>query len=175
MAKRSRNLLSYFGEENDLDTSTEEPEQSISRHKRSKHRESGYNSSWRKTFPWLENKVDHGLYCTLCKTHNLETSTRHRTWMKEPCTQLRKDKILEHQRSQIHLQSVEAEKARVDALRSGAIVAAFDQQVSLQRQAVIGALKIVYWLAKEETAHHTKYESLLIRISFSRGSHGLKS
>ena len=73
MAKRSRNLLSYFGEENDLDTGTEEPEQSISRPKRSKHRESGYNSSWRKTFPWLEYKVDHGLYCTLCKTHNLET------------------------------------------------------------------------------------------------------
>ena len=97
----------------------------------------------------------------MCKTHNLETSTRHRTWMKEPCTQLRKDKILEHQRSQIHLQSVEAEKARVDAIRSGGIVAAFDQQVSLQRQAVIGALKIVYWLVKEETAHHTKYESLL--------------
>ena len=72
MAKRSRNLLSYFGEENDLDTGTEEPEQSISRPKRSKHRESGYNPSWGKTFPWLEYKVDHGLYCTLCKTHNLD-------------------------------------------------------------------------------------------------------
>ena len=46
-------------------------------------------------------------------------------------------------------------------MRTGGIAAAFQQQFSLQRQAVIGALKVVYRLVKEETAHHTKYESLL--------------
>ena len=44
-------------------------------------------------------------YTVLCKTHNLETSTHHRTLMKESYTQLVKDKILEHQQSKIHLQS----------------------------------------------------------------------
>ena len=109
----------------------------------------------------MEYKPEHGQFCTLCKTHNLDTSMRHCTWTREPCTQLRKDKILEHQRSQTHLRSVEAERTRVSALYSGGIAAAFEQQFSLQRQAVIGALKVVYWLVKEETAHHTKYESLL--------------
>ena len=36
-----------------------------------------------------------------------------------------------------------------------------EEQVSLQRQAVKGAFKCVYWLAKEETAHHTKFRLLL--------------
>ena len=36
-----------------------------------------------------------------------------------------------------------------------------EQQISLKRQAVIGALKCLYWLAKEETFHHTKFQSLL--------------
>ena len=36
-----------------------------------------------------------------------------------------------------------------------------EQQVALKRQAVMGALKCLYWLAKEETAHHTKFSSLL--------------
>ena len=31
----------------------------------------------------------------------------------------------------------------------------------MQRQAVISALKCLYWLAKEEVAHHTKFGSLL--------------
>ena len=31
----------------------------------------------------------------------------------------------------------------------------------MQSKAVIGAMKIIYWLAKEEAAHTTKYESLL--------------
>ena len=36
-----------------------------------------------------------------------------------------------------------------------------DSQVSLKNKAIIGALKCVYWLAKEETAHHTKFNSLI--------------
>ena len=33
-----------------------------------------------------------------------------------------------------------------------------------QRRALIGTLKIVYWLAKEEVAIFTKYESLLCLV-----------
>ena len=36
-----------------------------------------------------------------------------------------------------------------------------EDRVSLQRQAVCGVLKCLYWLAKQETAHHTKFSSLL--------------
>ena len=35
------------------------------------------------------------------------------------------------------------------------------QQVVAQRRAVIGALKVEYWLAQEEIAYTARYESLL--------------
>ena len=50
---------------------------------------------------------------------------------------------------------------REQALRDGGLEMAFQQQVVAQRKAVIGALKVVYWLVKEEIAYTTKYESLL--------------
>ena len=49
----------------------------------------------------------------------------------------------------------------VAARQSGGIRTCLEEQVSLQRQAVRGVLKCLYWLAKEETAHHTKFRSLL--------------
>ena len=38
---------------------------------------------------------------------------------------------------------------------------AFEKGIAAQRVAVQGALKVVYWLCKEEVAHTTKYESLI--------------
>ena len=50
---------------------------------------------------------------------------------------------------------------------------AFEKQVTAQRNAVVGAMKIIYWLAKEEVAHTTKYESLL-DLAISLGCDYLK-
>ena len=36
---------------------------------------------------------------------------------------------------------------------------AFEKQIMAQRNAVVGAMKIMYWLLKENVAHTTKYES----------------
>ena len=44
--------------------------------------------------------------------------------------------------------------------RDGGVAGAFEKQITLQRRAVVGAMKIIYWLAKE-VAHTTKYESWL--------------
>ena len=43
----------------------------------------------------------------------------------------------------------------------GGIQQAFQRQISVQRKALIGALKIIYCLAKEELPLTTKYEPLL--------------
>ena len=43
-----------------------------------------------------------------------------------------------------------------------------EEQVSLQKQTVQGAFKCMYWLAKEETAHHTKF-SFLLQLAKSMG------
>ena len=49
----------------------------------------------------------------------------------------------------------------VAARRSGGNHACMEEQVSLKRQAILGAFNCVYWFAKEETTHHTKLTSLL--------------
>ena len=82
-------------------------------------------------------------------------------WITIPCHQFRKDKLLEHQRSKCHVDAAQMEALAIAARRSGGIRSAMDEQVSLQRQAVKGAMKCLYWLAKEETAHYTKFPSLL--------------
>jgi hypothetical protein len=47
--------------------------------------------------------------------------------------------------------------------RDGGIRMAFERPpgIAAQRVAVKGAMKVVYWLCKEEVAHTTKYESLI--------------
>ena len=47
------------------------------------------------------------------------------------------------------------------ARHSGGIRTCMEHEISLQRQAVRRAFKCLYWLAKQETAHHTKFKSLL--------------
>jgi hypothetical protein len=99
------------------------------------------------------------MLCTLCRRHN--QTFKRMVWLTIPCRLLRKDKVREHERSQSHIDAVKAEAVAVAAKRSGGIRACMEDQVSLQRQAVRGAFKCIYWLAKEETAHHTKFKSLL--------------
>ena len=82
-------------------------------------------------------------------------------WLTVPCKPLRNDKLCEHERSRCHADAVQAEATATAARRSGGIAACMEEQVSLQREAVRGAFKCMYWLAKEETAHHTKFSSLL--------------
>ena len=120
--------------------------------------------SGRSELTWLryipEDQEDgSSMLCTLCGKHN-ETSKRM-VWLSIPCKLLRKDKVREHERSQCHIDAVKAEALAVAARRSNGIRACMEDQVSPQRQAVRGAFKCLYWLAKQETAHHTKFSSLL--------------
>ena len=61
----------------------------------------------------------------------------------------------------MHLEAQEIEHTRQSVQRHGGIQKAFTSRIELQRKAVVGDLKAVYWLAKEEIAHTTKYVSLI--------------
>ena len=63
-----------------------------------------------------------------------------------------KDTIQRHRSSQL-------EGTRLSAERDGGIRQVFSTQVVLNRKALIGALRIMYWLAKE-IPHTTKFNSL---------------
>lgn len=86
----------------------------------------------------------------LCQKYEAgRAGTRYKTWISEPCVVLRRDSLVEHQRRGMHSDAVKAAAAAAAAAEtSGGIGQAFEVQFSLQRHAVIGAMKIVYWLCK---------------------------
>ena len=89
------------------------------------------------------------------RKHN--KASKRMVCLTNPC----KVKLRDHERSRCHADAIQAEGIAAAAKRSGGIAACLEEQVSLQRHAVRGAFKCMYWLAKEETAHHTKFSSLL--------------
>eukprot|EP00731_Ephydatia_muelleri_P030129 Em0021g652a len=112
----------------------------------------GYCSLWKEDYPWLVPTEDTagivtGLLCEICKCQESRSSG---IWTTVPCTSLRKDCIERHKKSKVHLSA--ASKIAVTQSTEGPLV---------HREALIGALKIVYWLAKEDIAITTKYESLV--------------
>ena len=130
--------------------------------KRSSHRET-FDPKWNNEFLWvIYLPPDQGngpsMLCRLCRKYE---SSMRMVWLTIPCKLLRKDKLREHERSRCHADAVQAEAIATAANRSGGIAACMEEQVSLQRQAVCGAFKCMYLLAKEETACHTKFSSLL--------------
>ena len=106
-----------------------------------------------------EDNEGPGMFCSLCRKHN--QTTKRMVWIELPCRLIRKDKLLQHQRSKHHMDSILAESHAAASRVTGGIQSALQEQVSMQRMGVISALKCLYWLAKEEVAHHTKFSSLL--------------
>ena len=118
--------------------------------------------SWKEEFAWVlvDEDIDgQGMYCSLCRKHN--QTTKRMVWIEIPCRLFRKDKLLQHQRSKCHMDSILAESHAAASRVTGGIRSALQEQVSMQCQAIISALKCIYWLVKEEVAHHTKFGSFL--------------
>ena len=107
----------------------------------------------------MEDQEGPGMVCSLCCKHN--QTTKRMVWIEIPCCLSRKDKILQYQRSKCHMDSILTESYAADSRVSGGIGSALQEQVSMQRMGVISALKCLYWLVKEEVAHHIKFGSLL--------------
>ena len=131
------------------------------------HRE-GYYPALAEAYPFLvpvedrdnEGKVI-GVLCSLCMKHETDQRNHAGTWTSKPCSCIRKDVIDRHSKSAMHREAIEKETLRKQSSRDGGIARAFERQITAQRKAVVGAIKVMYWLAKEEVAHTTKYESLL--------------
>ena len=105
--------------------------------------------------------------------HKTDQRNHAGTWTSKPCACIRRDIIDRHSKSVMHREAVEKEALLKQSMRDGGIARAFEKLVTAQRNAVVGAMKIIYWLAKEEVAHTTKYESLL-DLAISLGCDYLK-
>ena len=60
----------------------------------------------------------------------------------------------------MHLVAPEKEWLAIATASDGVAAQAFEKTVTLQRQVLSGSMQILYWLAKIEVAHFTKFESL---------------
>lgn len=100
-----------------------------------------------------------GILCSVCKHHQVKQCNKSGTWTEKPCTLLRKDMLQCHHTSAMHKEAEQLETARLSSPRDGGIRQAFSARIMLQRNALVGALKLLYWLAKEEKAHTTKFNS----------------
>ena len=83
------------------------------------------------------------------------------TWISKPCISYREDKIKAHMRSFSHKEASKLQAEAEESARTGGIRQAFETSVTIERKAFIAALKVMHWLAKEEIAHTTKFESLI--------------
>ena len=131
----------------------------------------GYNPAWKSEFPWIQlvhgggestsSGTVVGTMCSLCQGHGTKQRNGIGTWAEKPCTLLRKDNLQRHKVSSMHREAEELEAYRDTSQHDGGIVSAFSSTVSAQRKALIGAMKLLYWLAKEEISFTTKFSSLI--------------
>ena len=84
-----------------------------------------------------------GYLCSTPFIKNITRQQRRTVWIAYPCQQFRKDKLLEHQRSKIHIDAAQVEAIAIAVRHSGGVRYVMENQVCSQRKAVKGAL-IVY-------------------------------
>ena len=65
-----------------------------------------------------------------------------------PCISLRKYVLARHADSHMHKSAVRQEHERLASEQSGGIVQAFSEAASVERKSALGAMKCLYWLAK---------------------------
>ena len=126
-----------------------------------KHR-TGYDSRWEGDHTWIFYVEGEGMYCKLCRKFDTKNrQNQSKVWNQEPCKTIRKDALAQHEASTMHREAVEQERACQIVKCRGGIRKAIEGQVVLQRNAVVGAMKCLYWLCKREIAHTTNFKPLL--------------
>ena len=80
------------------------------------------------------------------------------------------DAIRRHAGSSMHKTAVLLECERLASEKTGGIIQAFSEAASTERKTALGlgAMKCLYWLAKNEIAHTTKYV-LLLQLALDLG------
>ncbi|CAH1242606.1 ZNF862 [Branchiostoma lanceolatum] len=99
--------------------------------------------------------------CRVCKRHNQRQQNGEYIWSQIPFTTLRADKVKKHGESKQHEYAQAKDNARIAAEVNGGIHQAMAVTVSMNREAVKAALKVVYHLAKKEIPHHTNFKDLV--------------
>ena len=133
--------------------------------KRSRHRLSGFNKVWLKSFPWVVQAEDtEGMLCGLCRKHSRrpkKVAVGKAIWVDLPCVTVTQQSLKRHEASQSHADARKLEAQLCLSRKDGGIEQAFATVESAERKAMIAAMKCLYWLCKQEIPHTTNYMPLL--------------
>ena len=101
-----------------------------------------------------------GMACFLCRKHSRrpkKSPMGRAVWTDIPCRSLTRQALVKHRQSESHVSAVKLEAALQSSRVDGGIEMAFQHVISAERKALIGALKCMYFLNKQEIAHTTKF------------------
>ncbi|XP_034085003.1 uncharacterized protein LOC117554649 isoform X2 [Gymnodraco acuticeps] len=100
------------------------------------------------------------MFCRMCRQHKppVKKGPLKRAFIEVGILVFRKDYIERHISSEPHQYSV---KHQVSLASGYSVMQAFEPTVIMEHEAVIGGFKCLYWLVKNEMAHHTNYPKLL--------------
>ena len=130
----------------------------------SKTRCSGIDPMWRTAFPWILPTEDgEGLFCSLCRKHShrpQKSTVGKAVWTDVPCTSLTLQALVKHGKSASHTEAMKFEATASSSRVDGGIAMAFQRVVSAERKAMIGVLKCMYFLTKQEIPHTTNFVPL---------------
>ena len=129
-----------------------------------KHKQGHYDPDWEREYPWVYPSDDgKGMFCNCvsASTPAMFESNSCAIFNVIPCISLRTDVLARQADSCMHKLAISWEHECLASEQGGGIEQAFCEAVSLERKATVGAMKCLYWLAKNEIAHTAKYVPLL--------------
>lgn len=154
------------GSDNELPHDADGDASVVKRRRVDKH-STTFDSSWLKRWGWLRpiygsSHTVVGLLCHLCQKHKSTARNGSTKWCSEPCMYMRVDSIHRHAKSQQHAGSVAKEHALLQSGDIGCILSSETRkQISRNREAVVGALRSLYFLVKHSLPHTTLFGPFL--------------
>ncbi|XP_036975521.1 zinc finger protein 862-like isoform X3 [Acanthopagrus latus] len=127
-----------------------------------KHRKSGWNPEWLQLpqFKHWLYVTPHGMFCHVCRQHRpaVKNGPKLRPFVEVGAVHYRKDYLEHHINTEHHQHSIKCHNSIVSGY---SVMHAFEPIIIMEHEAVIGGFKCLYWLVKNEIAHHTNYGKLL--------------
>jgi len=120
-----------------------------------------FNTEWLKGRKhWLKYEKDVGMFCLLCQKYNKCPFDRD-TWNKTPCSRIRLQSIVNHEKTAAHRDSVKLES---EAATTVSIASAINPCVP--SDGIHQAFACLYFLVKQKIAHTTNFEPFLDFLEF---------
>ena len=120
-----------------------------------------FNTVWLKGRKhWLKYEKGVGMFCLLCQKYDKRPYDRD-VWNKNPCSRIRLQSILNHEKSSAHQDSVRIES---ESVRTVSVAGAINP--SVPSDGIHQAFACLYFLVKQKIAHTTNFEPLLDFLEF---------